>query len=73
MAHWEDFTSEELEGRARRQGLGGRDWGFKVIPSDSGLRGVPISESFKRSDVTDLLVVSDIFQLRACAHAIVNV
>eukprot|EP00971_Amphidinium_carterae_P340083 6478254-Amphidinium_carterae.1 len=35
---WEVYTSEEIEGRARRQGLGGRDLGFKVIPSDSGLR-----------------------------------
>eukprot|EP00971_Amphidinium_carterae_P296642 5892936-Amphidinium_carterae.1 len=46
---WEVYTSEEIEGRARRQGLGGRDLGFKVIPSDSGLRGVPLSEAYTSS------------------------
>eukprot|EP00971_Amphidinium_carterae_P337806 6474829-Amphidinium_carterae.1 len=70
---WEEFTSEELEGRARRQGLSGKDIGFKVIPSESGLRGVPLSEAYKRSDVNDLMVLTEIFQLRAAAHAIVNV
>eukprot|EP00971_Amphidinium_carterae_P329453 6461907-Amphidinium_carterae.1 len=70
---WQDYTSVELESRARRQGLSGKDVGIKLIPSAAGLKGVAVAEDFQRIEPSDLLAVSEIFQIRASGHAILQV
>eukprot|EP00971_Amphidinium_carterae_P347269 6489178-Amphidinium_carterae.1 len=70
---WQDYTSVELESCARRQGITGKEIGLKLIPSAAGLRGVAVSEDFRRLEPTDLLAVSEVFQIRAAAHAILQI
>ena len=69
----EDYTSHDEETRAARLGLAKKDVGFRIVPVDGGLRGVPITEDLKRQKVDEILAVDDVLRLRAATFEILDI
>lgn len=70
---WEGYTSHDEESRAARLGLNKKDVGFRVVPVDGGLRGVPITEDLRRQKVDEIVAVDDVLRLRAAVFEILDI